>query len=166
MQPTAFDPKAWGDLYLAMAGASAALTGLLFVAVSINLDAIVKARSLPVRAAESLGMLIAILLLSTFVLIPEQGTTALGIELIGLGAALALADTALRRRVKRDRSQPVSHFILPLAMVILTALFVALAGTSVLLDAGIGLYWTVSALIFAYVGAVTNAWVLLVEIRR
>jgi hypothetical protein len=41
MDPSAAD---WEGLFLAGAGASAALAGLLFVAISINLDRILKGR--------------------------------------------------------------------------------------------------------------------------
>jgi hypothetical protein len=34
---TAYQPEQWHDMFVAMAGAAAALTGLIFVAVSINL---------------------------------------------------------------------------------------------------------------------------------
>lgn len=33
----AYDPETWHDLFIAAAGAAAALSGLIFVAVSINL---------------------------------------------------------------------------------------------------------------------------------
>jgi modulator of FtsH protease len=55
------------------AGASASLTGLLFVAVSINLPAIVKSKVLPLRALETLSLLMTLVLLSIFVLAPGQG---------------------------------------------------------------------------------------------
>ncbi len=33
---TAYQPEQWHDMFVAIAGAAAALTGLIFVAVSIN----------------------------------------------------------------------------------------------------------------------------------
>jgi modulator of FtsH protease len=46
---TAFEGSEWSELFVASAGASAALAGLVFVAVSINIDrlAILLRRSLP-----------------------------------------------------------------------------------------------------------------------
>jgi hypothetical protein len=48
---TSFDPSAWHDFFVGSMGASAALTGLLFVAISINLEQILKFPNLPGRAA-------------------------------------------------------------------------------------------------------------------
>jgi hypothetical protein len=42
----AYTTDGWGELFLAEAGASAALTGLLFVAISINLAKILEVRGL------------------------------------------------------------------------------------------------------------------------
>ena len=39
---TAYQPEQWHDMFVAMAGAVAALTGLIFVAVSINLERVLK----------------------------------------------------------------------------------------------------------------------------
>lgn len=51
-----YDPAAWTTFFTAITGAAAALAGLLFVAVSINLDNILKGQAmLPARAAETLA---------------------------------------------------------------------------------------------------------------
>lgn len=39
-------------------------------------------------------------------------------------------------------------------------------GASVLAESGGGLYWVVAGIVFATIGAVASAWVLLVEILR
>jgi hypothetical protein len=66
------DPAAWSDFAVAVAGAAAALSGLLFVAVSINLSRILAFSNLPARAAQTLIMLVTPLVVSLLVLIPAQ----------------------------------------------------------------------------------------------
>lgn len=48
---TAYQPAAWHDLFVTAGGSAAALTGLIFVAVSINLREIIARAHLPVRPA-------------------------------------------------------------------------------------------------------------------
>lgn len=79
----AYDATQWHDLFVACAGAAAALTGLLFVAVSIHLRAILAYRGLPARALETLALLMGVLLVSVFGLVPGQGRTALGVPAHG-----------------------------------------------------------------------------------
>jgi hypothetical protein len=74
-----------GNLFLAVAGASAALAGLLFVALSINLERILKGRGLPGRAGEAIILLLTVLVVCTFGLVPGQSPRVLGAELLGFG---------------------------------------------------------------------------------
>jgi modulator of FtsH protease len=80
---TAFDVSHWKDLFVASAGASAALAGLVFVAVSINIDRILKFVGLPERALQAVLLLLSVVLVSIIGLIPGQGRIALGAELLG-----------------------------------------------------------------------------------
>ena len=57
----AYDATAWTDLYVAAAGASAALAGLVFVAVSINIERILALPGVPNRALQTLLQLILLL---------------------------------------------------------------------------------------------------------
>ena len=54
---TAYEPSEWTDFFVASAGASAALAGLVFVAVSINVERILQFRGLPERALATVLLL-------------------------------------------------------------------------------------------------------------
>ena len=75
---TAYDPTEWHDLFVATAGASAALAGLVFVAVSINIERILKYPGLPDRALETVLLLLGVLLVSIVGLIRARATSRWG----------------------------------------------------------------------------------------
>src|ERR1700753_2570072 len=79
---TAYSAGDWSDLFVASAGASAALTGLLFVAVSVNIQDILKTKALPGRALQTLLLLLSAVVVSLVGLVPGQSPTALGVELL------------------------------------------------------------------------------------
>ena len=162
----AYASEPWSELYVATAGAAAALLGLLFVAVSINLEQVLRIAWLPLRAGETLGLLLALLATAVFVLVPGQSPTALGLELAGAGLALVGADGVARTRRGRPPGAPVRVVVIPAVIVALTGAPLVVAGATLLVGAGGGLYWTVPALLAGFAGAVVNAWVLLVEIVR
>jgi modulator of FtsH protease len=153
-------------MFVAMAGAAAALTGLIFVAVSINLEQVLKYRALPPRAVETLSILIGLLVLSVFVLIPGQGPAALGAEILALGIVLGAGLLVARIRLPRGAGEPLTWTVVPVVVILAGTLPMAAAGISLLVRGGGGLYWLVAGLILGFVGSVVNAWILLVEIHR
>jgi hypothetical protein len=162
---TAYDPSAWTDLFVATAGASAALTGLVFVAVSINIQQILRFPGLPERAMETLTLLMGAVVVSIVALIPNQGATALGVELLVIGAGLIAAVTVLSGRslaANPRRSWRLERLI----SAYLGTVPFAIGGVSLLAETGGGLYWVVGGVLGALISAVINAWVLLVEILR
>ncbi len=115
-----------------------ALTGLLFVAVSINLKQILELPTLPTRAAETLSIMIGRLLLSVFMLVPGQSDAALGAEILTLGAFLAAVLLARRLRMPRRKEDPLTWTAVPLAVVLAGTVPMVIAGISVLASAGAG----------------------------
>jgi modulator of FtsH protease len=166
-----YSPAGWQSFFIAVAGAAAALTGLLFVAVSINLDNILKetpegTSMLPARAAETLASLLFILISSALTLVP-QNTRLLGVEILVIVAPLLVI--TLRTQVRYRRQNPDSPLLWSVSRMASSAAATVpgtLAGLSLAVHWGGGLYWLVPAALLGIAGAVYGAWVLLVEIVR
>ena len=163
----AYSTAEWDSLFLAEAGASAALAGLLFVALSINLERILKGAGLPGRAGEAIMLLLAVLVVATWALVPGQSSTVMGAELLGSGLAVWLIVVgihvqAVRGHVAPSRSLLIRRIVLAQAAI----LPLMIGGVSLLLRAGGGLYWLVPGILLCLLVAVLDAWVLLVEILR
>jgi hypothetical protein len=84
----AFKVAPWRDLAIMLGGAAAALTGLVFVAVSIRLKALSQDVSLRRRATSWLVVLFTVVAGSAAVLVP-QSARIVGIELLFIVAVSA-----------------------------------------------------------------------------
>ena len=162
----------WHDFFLAQAGAAGVLTGLVFVGVSINLEKIVSDPNsgLPGRAAEALILLVAVLMMSTLLLVPGQGAVIVGAEVLALGIAALVWILAIQLRRIRDwstmRSDLRRPFLLRVALGQIALLTLVVAGLTVMALGPGGLYWLVAGTNLAILVALFDAWVLLVEINR
>src|SRR5215211_3963478 len=163
----AYSAAEWQSLFVAEAGASAALAGLLFVAISINLARILQGVGLSGRAGEAVLLLVAVLVVSTLALVPGQSPTVLGTELLAAGLVAWSALVTIHVRAVRGQVGPSSRVLAGRIVLAQTAVLpLPVAGVSLLLGAGGGLYWLVPGVVFCLVVAVLNAWVLLIEILR
>jgi hypothetical protein len=79
---TAYTTGAWTGFGTAVATAAAALAGLLFIAVSINIKQILETKSLPSRAAQTLILFATPLIVALLVVVPGQARPVLGAELL------------------------------------------------------------------------------------
>lgn len=156
----------WSDLFVAAAGASAALAGLVFVAVSINLEPIIAGPGLPDRALLTLLLLTGVLVVSLFGLIPGQSAESLGLELLVQSVVWTTAVMWFTLRSLRSGPSSAGWY----AGRVLPPLFGTVpyvVGAAVLMSGdAAGLDWVFAGMIGALIAAIMNAWVLLVEILR
>ena len=151
---------AFGEALAAVAGA---LTGLLFVAVSVKSEVLAASRSLSSRAAQTL-VLFMTSVFTALLLVAPQRPAALGWELLAVAVASATALLILDRRAGHAADQSVARYVERFSPNTITAVLVGVAGLTFLLKAGGGLYWLVPAAAASLLGGVVNAWLFLVKV--
>jgi modulator of FtsH protease len=158
---------AWANFFIAQCGASAALLGLLFVSVSLNLGKILALPILPDRALTAMLLLLAVLLVSSFMLIPGQPIAADGIEVLCVGVAVCGAAAAMGvRGVRAARPELRGKFINSLLFSEIATIPYLVAGMLFLFADAAALYWLAAAIILSFLKSFMEAWVLLIEINR
>ena len=158
--------EAWSDFNVALAGATAALAGLLIVAASVNIGAIIKERSLTARLAAAVSGLALALVGSALGLIPEIDGVAYGVSMIVLAAVAAVFQAQAARLIfanhhPANRLRPLKAsvgWIAPLAYLV--------GGVLVAAGSGAGLVWFAVGAIVAIVAGLLVSWVVLVEVLR
>lgn len=159
----AYEISNWTGFLSVAAGVMATLTGLIFVAVSINLSRILEVPGVSARAAEAILQLLGVLVICMIALQPRQSRAILGPEIIAGGIIIWMFMVRLQHRsAAPDQNRPlistVTSHIVPMLFVV--------AGISLTVGALGGLYWLSTGIIYSMTIGVSNAWVLLVEILR
>ena len=129
----------WSEFSVAVVGAAAALTGLLFVAVSINIEQILAVGPLAGRALSTMILFVIPLVVGILVLVPDQSPTALGLELGGTGLAAGGCLLWINRPAGRGELEPRSGWLLLRLLPSVTiTVFLVLAGAGLITRAGGG----------------------------
>ena len=159
--------SSWSNYFSTIASAGATLTGLLFVAVSINLSRILQTPGLTGRVAESLVQLFGVVAIATTYLIPGLRMQMLGLIVL-LMALLAWAfQVYMQVKYLTARTGNPRHWILT-RIIQTQAACVPLFVSGVLLLSGssVALYWSAAGFALSLAAGIANAWVLLIEILR
>jgi len=154
----------WGNFAVVMGAATAALLGLLFVAVSIRVDTIAPSAELRNRAAQTMTLLLTGLLATALLAVPGQRTWALGAEYLVLAVVVAGVAVLLDRRAGSPSSSGIAHVLDSINPTFVTCSLLVVTGVVLILGHEDGLYVLVPALIAVLVGGVVNAWLILVRL--
>jgi hypothetical protein len=164
---TGYTAGSWIGFGTAVATAAAALAGLLFIAVSINLKQILEIKSLPSRAAQTLILFATPLISALLVVVPGQARVALGVELLAAGLFIGGVQVWLNLHAERGEEETAWHRLVGRVVpTMLSCTCLAVAGATLIAAAGGGLYWLVPSVLAALIFGLINVWVLLVEILR
>jgi len=160
--------ESWDTFFVAETAAAAALLGLLFVAVSINLKEIVQSGGLADRAMGALMLLLAILIIGLLLAMPDQAVSVMGSETAGVTVFVAIITTMLGfRGLRASDAQYRRNFIQNIAsnIIVLVPIFV---GGLLMLNGGgeTGFYWVGVGMCLTLIKAVSEGWIFLVEIMR
>jgi hypothetical protein len=162
----AYGPAQWHDFATSFAAAAGALLGLAFLAISFNLDTILKVKALPGRAAETLAFFAYSLAASLLIQLPGLSSAGLGIGQALLAAGIAVLAVRALSRWRQEREDPLSWRLSHLGPPMLTALLAIVGAVATFTTSLGGLYWLAAAMTVATASGIINSWVLLVEVRR
>lgn len=165
----AYDPGVWHDFYVMTGGAAAALTGLLFVAMTMHAKGILGNRFYRNRAVTTLMSLTAQLVIAGLVLVPGQPLVWLGAE-VEAAAILFLAITVrgilTRGPGAGSAVMPWSRMAIELAGGTTWLVLFNAAGVSLLVRAGGGFYLLAAVMFVMFAWNIYVAWVLITEISE
>lgn len=161
--------KEWETFYLMIGTAAATLIGLLFVAVSINIDSFHRRASTGLHhfAALTFNCFFYTLLMAILFLVPGLSPMALGLPLSSL-SVLGLANMLIQKSrlqkapSKRQTRRIANRFNVPI--ICLAGLLIVSIGT--IFQITLSLYSMIPIIIFLLASASQNAWALLVQIEN
>lgn len=160
-----YDPELWHDFFVMVGGGAAALSGLLFVAMSINLDSIVSDPTHHNRAIGTLYGFTYSFILCGLALMGHPDNVWLGIEWIVLSC---IAGFVYVRGYIRAVSEGGSRAALSAGRTVVgTACYLAqIVGSGLLIVGyGVGIYLAAGGMMLFFASLISGAWLLLVGIR-
>jgi modulator of FtsH protease len=156
-----FHASLWHDYFMTVGGGAAALTGLVFVAMTLHLNEIINNPVHRHRARSILAGLTAVFIRCALVLMGGQNDQAVALELI---AVLVVVEAILYRSI-RLAAQDADNQVLLRALGSFACLVLEQIGAVILFfGASWGLYVVALGMMSSFIFMVTGAWLLLVGV--
>ena len=160
-------PNEWLPFLSVSAEVAATLTGLVFVAVSINLKRILEIPGLTSLVAESLVQLLGAVFVALFLLIPYQTLRLLGGEMLGVVLVIWTFQLWLQiAYLRTDTGHPLRWGVRRMIRTACACTPFLIAAVLLLRSFSSAFFWVALGVLFSVIAGVANAWVLLVEVVR
>ena len=158
----AYRPDQWHDFFVMVGGAAAVLTGLVFVALSLNVNTVTRDAAHRYRAIDTLSGMTGIFVICALVLMGGQDHRAVGIEWLVIAAVSAAI--YIHGYVQAVRRFGSAAWLRLGRAVVLAVLYTAqLVGAALLVaDHIAGLYVAAVATTAALAFMISAAWLLVV----
>jgi hypothetical protein len=165
MSPDSFPD--WQTLLSMQSSAAATLTGLVFVAASINLTKIVATPLLTIRVVESLVQFLQVFFVCSMMIVPHQSPFALAIEILAVSFISWVMQILGFIRYSRARlGNPHWWLGLRVSLTHCSTIPFFLAAIGLLLGLPNALYWAIPGFCLSFIAGLFNSWVLLIEVAR
>jgi hypothetical protein len=160
-----YKPAEWHDFFLVAGGGAAALAGLVFVAMSINLDAVAQNVTHRLRAINMLTGFTSAFIICALALMGGQRHQAVGTEWLVVAAVAGLS--YVRNYVHAARMGGIKAELRPYRLAGGTTCYLAQWVGAVVLILGhiAGLYVATVGLIALFAFMISGAWLLLVAVH-
>jgi len=156
----------WQNFFVMVGGGAAALAGLVFIAMSINLSIITRDATHKNRAIATLTGFTAVFMICAFALIGNQSYQWIGVE--WLVVSLVPTITYIRVYFKATKMGRSSVGLSIGRFIVGTSCYVAQIIGSVLLTSGYvaGLYVASAAMVLSFAFFISAAWLLITGIHE
>jgi hypothetical protein len=165
----AYDTSSWQNFFVMTGGAAAALAGLLFVAMSLHAKTIMSNLFYRNRAIGTLTSLTSQLLLSGAALLPGQPIWLLGAE-VEVAALFFVALLTVQVLTRGPEAPSVAatwtHRLMETVGGTIWLVLFNVAGVSLLLRVGGGLYLLAAVMFFMFAWNIYIAWILITEVSE
>jgi hypothetical protein len=161
-----YHPEVWNSFFQLVGTGAAALTGLVFVSMSLNLDVVTLDVTHRYRAIGTLSGLTAVFLICAFAIMGGQNHLAVGAEWLILSCIAAAIYINGYLKALKGRGSSVGLGLKRLATGT-TCYLVEILGAVILLSGHIiGIYVASAAMIFNISFMISGAWLLMVGVNQ
>jgi hypothetical protein len=160
------DIDQWNNFFIMVGGGAAALAGLVFIAMSINLSIITRDATHKNRAIATLTGFTAVFMICAFALIGNQNFRWIGVE--WLIVSLVPAITYIRVYIRATKTGRSSVGLSIGRFIVGTACYAAqIIGSALLISGYIaGLYVASVAMVLSFAFFISAAWLLITGIQE